>query len=436
MKPFFYRAVEVVFLSCFSLKVKAQSCDLDLALGQEWTNSGVSTVATQLNFTGDGILAPWTFELRGDFEADVVPWDWSVTSQSANRVAGIVPGYWQYLNETPVALGALITFASDITTLNVTINGQECAMNYSEIPIGSPVASVEGSSSPQPMKTSNGQLIGVNGEAVKLIGVNWFGWTNDQTSFFDGLWQGPSSLTLDYATIVYRLQLLGINAVRIVFSFENIFNGTPTTLATSFCPVAQQSDIQKSVTDPAVSSSGQTIPLPTTQQPHPAGTCNSYIPSDTVLDAFVTAIRILASNGMYIILDDQSQSDRTVIDNPLQWVKYWSTLMQTLWQQPETAAYIIVDAFNEPDFFNLKFEPSGGLPGAQNLYLQVWDAIYAVAPNTIFGFEGLGQGAYVQNWVSFYRVTVRMLISYISVPVFDDSGKVIGYKRITIDKLS
>ena len=408
MMRFFNRVVGAVCLSCLSLKVKAQSCDLNLALGQEWTDeTGVSKTATQLNFTGDGIAAPWSFELHGDFEGVVIPWDWSVTSQSSKTVAGIVSGYWQYVNDTPVTLGALIT--GDTSTLNVSLNGQDCAVNYSEISLGSAAASVEGSSTPQPMKTSNGQLIGVNGQAVKLIGVNWFGWTNDQTSFFDGLWQGPTSLTLDYATIVYRLQLLGINAVRIVFSFENIFNGTPTSLATSSCPVAQQSDIQKSVTDPSVSSNGQTIPTPTTQQAQPAGTCNSYIPSDTVLDAFVTAIRVLASNGMYIILDDQSQSDRTVIDNTPQWVKYWSTLMQTLWQQPETAAYIIVDAFNEPDFFNLKFEPSGGLPGAQDLYIQVWDAIYAVAPNTIFGFEGLGQGAYVQNWVSSSRVFVRML---------------------------
>ena len=433
MKRFLYRVVGVVCLSCFGLKVKAQSCDLNLALGQEWTDSsGFSTTATQLNFTGAGIPPPWSFELQGEFEADVVPWDWSITSQSENRLAGVVSGYWQYVNDTPVTLGALIT--GDTSTLNVSLNGQDCAVNVSEIPPGSPAASVEGSGTPQPMKTSNGQLIGVNGQAVKLIGVNWFGWTNDQTSFFDGLWQGPSSLTLDYATIVYRLQLLGINAVRIVFSFENIFNGTPVSLASS-CPQAQQSDIQKSVTDPSGPITAGTIPAPLVEQSRPAGTCNSYIPSDTVLNAFLTAIRTLASNGIYIILDNQSQSDRTVLDNTAQWVRYWSSLMGTLWQQPETAAYIIVDAFNEPDFFNMKFEPSGGLPGARALYIEVWDAIYAVAPNTIFGFEGLGQGAYVQNWVSFSRVIVRMLLSYISVPVFDESRKVVSYKRINLNEL-
>ena len=402
MRKCVQRAVHALLFTCISLKVKAQTCDLDLALGQEWTDeSGVKTIATQLNFTGDGIPPPWSFELEGDFEAGVIPWDWSVTSRSSEKVAGIVPGYWQYVNQTPVALGALISFTGDASNLNVSLNGQECAVNVSEIQLGTPTASVEGSTSPQPMKTLNGQLLGVNGEPVKLVGVNWFGWTNDQTSFFDGLWQGPSSLTLDYATVVYRLQLLGVNAVRIVFSFDNIFNGTPTSLATSSCPVAQQSDIQKSVTDPSMSVNDGTIPPPTVQPSQPTGTCNAYIPSDTVLDAFVTAIRILTSNGMYIILDNQSQSDNTVIENTPQWVKYWSTLMETLWQQPETAAYVIVDAFNEPDFFNLKFEPVGGLPGARALYIQVWDAIYAVAPNTVFGFEGLGQGAYVQNWVSF-----------------------------------
>ena len=246
MKRFLHRAVGVICLSCFSLKVKAQSCDLNLALGQEWTNeTGIRKTATQLNFTGDGIAAPWSFELQGDFEGGIIPWDWSVTSQSSKTVAGIVSGYWQYVNKTPVALGALVAFKDDRSKVNATLNGQECMVNVSNIAVGTPSASVESANSPQPMKTSNGQLIGVNGQPVKLIGVNWFGWTNDQTSFFDGLWQGPSSLTLDYATIVYRLQLLGINAVRIVFSFENVFNGTPTSLAMSSCPVAQQSDIQK-----------------------------------------------------------------------------------------------------------------------------------------------------------------------------------------------
>ena len=35
----------------------------------------------------------------------------------------------------------------------------------------------------------------------------------------DGLYAGDSTLTLDMATVAYRIQLLGFNAIRMPFSF-------------------------------------------------------------------------------------------------------------------------------------------------------------------------------------------------------------------------
>ena len=35
-----------------------------------------------------------------------------------------------------------------------------------------------------------------------------------------GLWAGDTSLTQDFATVVWRLKLLGFNAVRLPFSFQ------------------------------------------------------------------------------------------------------------------------------------------------------------------------------------------------------------------------
>lgn len=48
----------------------------------------------------------------------------------------------------------------------------------------------------------------------------------------DGLWKGPSALTMDYVTLVRRLKLLGFNAVRLPFSMKvrRCSNGTPKTL--------------------------------------------------------------------------------------------------------------------------------------------------------------------------------------------------------------
>ena len=36
----------------------------------------------------------------------------------------------------------------------------------------------------------------------------------------DGLWQGPTALTLDYVNVVRRVKLLGFNAVRLPFSMQ------------------------------------------------------------------------------------------------------------------------------------------------------------------------------------------------------------------------
>ena len=46
---------------------------------------------------------------------------------------------------------------------------------------------------------------------------------------------GTDSLTLDFATVVYRLQLLGFNAVRLPFSFVDLYD-TPPKSQTRSCP--------------------------------------------------------------------------------------------------------------------------------------------------------------------------------------------------------
>ena len=51
--------------------------------------------------------------------------------------------------------------------------------------------------------------------------VNYFGF-DDGNTMFDGLWGGSDSLAQDWATIVYRIQLLGFNAIRIPFSFKDL----------------------------------------------------------------------------------------------------------------------------------------------------------------------------------------------------------------------
>jgi len=42
---------------------------------------------------------------------------------------------------------------------------------------------------------------------------------NPQATLVDGLYAGTDTLTGDLATVAYRIQLLGFNAIRLPFSF-------------------------------------------------------------------------------------------------------------------------------------------------------------------------------------------------------------------------
>lgn len=48
------------------------------------------------------------------------------------------------------------------------------------------------------MTTADGQLIGIDGSPLYLIGVNYFGF-DDGNTMVDGLWEGESS----YANVIF-----------------------------------------------------------------------------------------------------------------------------------------------------------------------------------------------------------------------------------------
>ena len=131
-------------------------------------------------------------------------------------------------------------------------------------------------SAPAPISTSGINLIGVDGEVLQLKGANWFGFEQPvstlghaalpdsapgsacraasavrrhvplllltiilimacshavytrqniqrvlvQATMLDGLFEGSATITGDYAAVLYRLQLLGFNAIRVPFSFQ------------------------------------------------------------------------------------------------------------------------------------------------------------------------------------------------------------------------
>ncbi len=58
-----------------------------------------------------------------------------------------------------------------------------------------------------------------SGQTRVLKGYSWFGFNNGQTSV-DGLWAGGCVYSTDFASIVYQMQLLGFNAIRLPFLFK------------------------------------------------------------------------------------------------------------------------------------------------------------------------------------------------------------------------
>ncbi|KAK9864609.1 hypothetical protein WJX84_005551 [Apatococcus fuscideae] len=96
-----------------------------------------------------------------------------------------------------------------------------------------------------PPRPSNGSSSLKLEASFQLRGVNYFGF-DDANTMFDGLWGGSDSLAQDWATVVYRIQLLGFNAIRIPFSFKDL-QSSPKSFSQSctqgkcntYLPVAQ-----------------------------------------------------------------------------------------------------------------------------------------------------------------------------------------------------
>lgn len=163
----------------------------------------------------------------------------------------------------------------DFSPRSVFVNGGKCAIGFvpnitAPVPplsAASPAANLSSFVATGYVTTSGNRIIDVDGNPITLRGANWFGfetqvrshiqWVSPfitlvfafgrrcwscwgsvkcnalyrglalhqfepcllQANMVDGLYAGDSSLTLDFATVAHRIQLLGFNAIRIPFSF-------------------------------------------------------------------------------------------------------------------------------------------------------------------------------------------------------------------------
>ena len=51
------------------------------------------------------------------------------------------------------------------------------------------------------------------------------------------------------------------------------------------------------------------------------GVCNSYVPSNSVIDRFLYVVNYITSQGMYVVMDNQLNLDRTALNNPNSWAQ-------------------------------------------------------------------------------------------------------------------
>ena len=137
---------------------------------------------------------------------------------SGGLQSGQVTGFWQSLvANSSVQLGSVLPDGSGVT--NVTVQGTQCKLQQLQEDAG---AGAEAAA--QPVSIQGGKLTGVDGQPLKLRGINYFGFENlGGTGMVDGLWAGSDSTSLDFATVAYRMQLLGFNAVsQLTFDFQSL----------------------------------------------------------------------------------------------------------------------------------------------------------------------------------------------------------------------
>jgi aryl-phospho-beta-D-glucosidase BglC (GH1 family) len=83
-----------------------------------------------------------------------------------------------------------------------------------------PPAATSGGGPPPAVKLLDDQFVTINGGSpVYLKGYNWFGFNNGQTAP-DGLWAGGNVMNTDFKWVIYQLQLLGFNTIRVPFMFK------------------------------------------------------------------------------------------------------------------------------------------------------------------------------------------------------------------------
>jgi hypothetical protein len=104
-------------------------------------------------------------------------------------------------------------------------------------------------------------------------------------TFLNGLWAGQASANSDFAAIIHQFKLLGFNAVRLPFLFEDL--AKPAGKIQGYCThestlqeLAQRTvDPQQQAAAAGKRAPAPAVPLPRVSEP---GSCNKCVPCRVV----------------------------------------------------------------------------------------------------------------------------------------------------------
>jgi hypothetical protein len=267
-----------------------------------------------------------------------------------------------------------------------------------------------------------GLVTTTNSTPTALKGFNWFGFETGDT-MVQGLmpnFANPRNFSQvgDFATVVYRQQALGFNAVRLPFRFADLAL-TPKPLAQN-CTVNTIADIKGNLSNPLNPYGGidySTKPFPAQRAPlrsgsvNATGICNGYIPTDTTLNRFLYVIQFYIANGFYVAIDfhgglGEIETDRIIVANQTLFSENWLALLKAIQSLPTYQQYlkgrIFFDLLNEPDAFNFAWGVSQTNPRSQTPASQTvpaWGQLFTNTaailiqqePALLFFVEGTGQ---------------------------------------------
>lgn len=240
---------------------------------------------------------------------------------------------------------------------------------------------------PAYLSTDDGQLMR-NGAPLKIHGVAWYGFETS-SAMVQSNWSG-GAMTGDFATIVRRMRLLGINAVRLPFSFAVLASTTrPSSLAHA-CTEASDGDLAASITPPGgqAPTTVPTLPNPPTHTP---GQCNDYLPTDTVYNEFVWVAQFFARNGFYVLIDDHGRAENLAVTDPNTWLRDWKALVTQLTTDPNLAEQLMIGPVADVEALGLHWQATASQPGAGDLFLAAMDALHPIAPHALFYLGGTTQ---------------------------------------------